>query len=210
MKEIPSLCLSDVVFEDVKSDEGGDSVLSNEDMRSMGCSLSIPPSSEPIPEETVDSDAYEEMDDYPRRRQKKRGIFPKAATSIMRTWLFQHLNVHISRSKTLPSQSILSFQHPYPSEEQKRILAGETNLNILQVNNWYVHCMIEKQNCQLSRSVIMMREKTIKLSSMGEAEFINREKRIFFLYKFDDTAVCLIIRICSFLSRKDRRTNIRR
>ena len=44
----------------------------------------------------------------------------------------------------------LSFQHPYPSEEQKKILARETNLNILQVNNWYVqHCVIDKgYNCQ--------------------------------------------------------------
>ena len=28
-------------------------------------------------------------------RQKKRGIFPKAATNIMRAWLFQHLNVFL-------------------------------------------------------------------------------------------------------------------
>ncbi|TWW71954.1 Homeobox protein [Takifugu flavidus] len=26
-----------------------------------------------------------------KRRQKKRGIFPKVATNIMRAWLFQHL-----------------------------------------------------------------------------------------------------------------------
>lgn len=28
-----------------------------------------------------------------RPRQKKRGIFPKDATTAMRNWLFQHLNV---------------------------------------------------------------------------------------------------------------------
>ena len=28
-------------------------------------------------------------------RQKKRGIFPKVATNIMRAWLFQHLNVRV-------------------------------------------------------------------------------------------------------------------
>lgn len=28
-----------------------------------------------------------------KRRQKKRGIFPKVATNIMRAWLFQHLTV---------------------------------------------------------------------------------------------------------------------
>lgn len=27
------------------------------------------------------------------KRQKKRGIFPKLATNIMRAWLFQHLTV---------------------------------------------------------------------------------------------------------------------
>lgn len=128
------------MLDDMKSDEGGDSVISNDDIRSMGFSLPIPPPSESIPEDILESDPYEEIDDYPRRRQKKRGIFPKAATSIMRTWLFQHLNVRFTIS--FHSQSILSlsFQHPYPSEEQKKILARETNLNILQVNNWYVHC----------------------------------------------------------------------
>jgi hypothetical protein len=60
----------------------------------------------------------------PHPHHKKRGIFPKSATTLMRAWLFQHLT------------------HPYPSEEEKKILAKETNLNILQVNNWYVDCMI--------------------------------------------------------------------
>ncbi|OQR71047.1 homeobox protein Meis1-like [Tropilaelaps mercedesae] len=56
-----------------------------------------------------------------KRRQKKRGIFPKVATNIMRAWLFQHLT------------------HPYPSEDQKKQLAQDTGLTILQVNNWSVH-----------------------------------------------------------------------
>lgn len=30
----------------------------------------------------------------------------------------------------------LYFQHPYPSEEQKKQLAQDTGLTILQVNNW--------------------------------------------------------------------------
>ncbi|KAI5625934.1 homeobox protein Meis1, partial [Silurus asotus] len=56
--------------------------------------------------------------DKDRRNNKKRGIFPKVATNIMRAWLFQHLT------------------HPYPSEEQKKQLAQDTGLTILQVNNW--------------------------------------------------------------------------
>ena len=55
------------------------------------------------------------------KRPKKRGIFSKAATNILRTWLFQHL------------------QHPYPSEEQKKQLGAETGLTILQVNNWFIN-----------------------------------------------------------------------
>jgi hypothetical protein len=53
-----------------------------------------PSSSTPsITDEISESDTYEENDDGFKHRQKKRGIFPKAATSIMRAWLFQHLSV---------------------------------------------------------------------------------------------------------------------
>uniref|UniRef100_A0A3B4VLF8 Meis homeobox 1 n=1 Tax=Seriola dumerili TaxID=41447 RepID=A0A3B4VLF8_SERDU len=63
-------------------------------------------------------------DDDPDRdklHNKKRGIFPKVATNILRAWLFQHLT------------------HPYPSEEQKKQLAQDTGLTILQVNNWFIN-----------------------------------------------------------------------
>ncbi|KAK9520509.1 hypothetical protein VZT92_020390 [Zoarces viviparus] len=59
--------------------------------------------------------------DRDRRNNKKRGIFPKVATNIMRAWLFQHLS------------------HPYPSEEQKKQLSLDTGLTILQVNNWFIN-----------------------------------------------------------------------
>jgi hypothetical protein len=49
----------------------------------------IPPPPPP-PDENYESDTYEENE----RRHKKRGIFPKSATSIMRAWLFQHLSVN--------------------------------------------------------------------------------------------------------------------
>ena len=34
-------------------------------------------------------------EDKDKRKQKKRGIFPKMATNIMKAWLFQHLTVWI-------------------------------------------------------------------------------------------------------------------
>ncbi|XP_066969540.1 homeobox protein homothorax isoform X43 [Macrobrachium rosenbergii] len=63
----------------------------------------------------------EEDEDGSKKNQKKRGIFPKVATNILRAWLFQHLT------------------HPYPSEDQKKQLAQDTGLTILQVNNWFIN-----------------------------------------------------------------------
>uniref|UniRef100_A0A2K5F1R4 Meis homeobox 3 n=1 Tax=Aotus nancymaae TaxID=37293 RepID=A0A2K5F1R4_AOTNA len=104
--------------------------------------------------------------DQERRRNKKRGIFPKAATNIMRAWLFQHLStlrracspdVCLGLGAPSPgprwvrlwgsdrgrpgrqSDSCWWSQHPYPSEEQKKQLAQDTGLTILQVNNWFIN-----------------------------------------------------------------------
>lgn len=63
----------------------------------------------------------EDDDTNGKKNQKKRGIFPKVATNILRAWLFQHLT------------------HPYPSEDQKKTLANDTGLTILQVNNWFIN-----------------------------------------------------------------------
>ncbi|XP_076166620.1 meis homeobox homothorax isoform X1 [Ptiloglossa arizonensis] len=63
----------------------------------------------------------EDDDSTGKKNQKKRGIFPKVATNILRAWLFQHLT------------------HPYPSEDQKKQLAQDTGLTILQVNNWFIN-----------------------------------------------------------------------
>ncbi|XP_074603580.1 homeobox protein Meis1-like isoform X3 [Brevipalpus obovatus] len=68
-----------------------------------------------------DGTGEEDDDERKQKRQKKRGIFPKVATNIMRAWLFQHLS------------------HPYPSEDQKKQLAQDTGLTILQVNNWFIN-----------------------------------------------------------------------
>ncbi|VDM34831.1 unnamed protein product [Hydatigera taeniaeformis] len=51
----------------------------------------------------------------------KRGVLPKRATQVMKQWLFQHL------------------VHPYPTEDEKRQIASQTNLTLLQVNNWFIN-----------------------------------------------------------------------
>lgn len=54
-------------------------------------------------------------------RKSKRGVLPKQATEILRSWLFSHI------------------VHPYPTEDEKRTLASQTNLTLLQVNNWFIN-----------------------------------------------------------------------
>ncbi|KAI5089870.1 homeobox protein Meis1 [Silurus meridionalis] len=104
--------------------------------------------------------------DKDRRNNKKRGIFPKVATNIMRAWLFQHLTgrthcyqniIHYGADSLIGGPGTLrkavgNFRHcpnavgvggggnhPYPSEEQKKQLAQDTGLTILQVNNWFIN-----------------------------------------------------------------------
>ncbi|XP_076304100.1 homeobox protein PKNOX2-like isoform X2 [Tachypleus tridentatus] len=60
-------------------------------------------------------------EDIGGKKKQKRGVLPKHATSIMRSWLFQHI------------------VHPYPTEDEKRQIAAQTNLNLLQVNNWFIN-----------------------------------------------------------------------
>jgi len=67
------------------------------------------------------TDGCDDDDPSSKKNAKKRGIFPKVATNILRAWLFQHLT------------------HPYPSEDQKKQLAQDTGLTILQVNNWFIN-----------------------------------------------------------------------
>lgn len=53
--------------------------------------------------------------------KNKRGVLPKHATNVMRSWLFQHIG------------------HPYPTEDEKKQIATQTNLTLLQVNNWFIN-----------------------------------------------------------------------
>ncbi|XP_055733868.1 homeobox protein PKNOX1-like isoform X3 [Salvelinus fontinalis] len=53
--------------------------------------------------------------------KNKRGVLPKQATNVMRSWLFQHIG------------------HPYPTEDEKKQIATQTNLSLLQVNNWFIN-----------------------------------------------------------------------
>ncbi|KAL8577813.1 hypothetical protein ACOMHN_054563 [Nucella lapillus] len=66
-------------------------------------------------------ESFDDDDPLGKKRNAKRGVLPKHATQIMKSWLFQHL------------------VHPYPTEDEKRQIAGQTNLTLLQVNNWFIN-----------------------------------------------------------------------
>ncbi|KRX77658.1 Homeobox protein Meis2 [Trichinella sp. T6] len=104
---------------------------------------------------TGDDETLDE--DREKKPPKKRGIFPKVATNIMRAWLFQHLT------------------HPYPSEEQKKQLAQDTGLTILQVNNWFINArrrivqpMIDQSN-RAGRSPVVNVFKSRRRKSSGQS-----------------------------------------
>ena len=79
------------------------------------------PSSRPSQVSYVHSSlsSEEEEDNVPANANPstkvKRGVLPRKATTVLRSWLFQHL------------------VHPYPTEEEKRQLASQTKLTLLQV-----------------------------------------------------------------------------
>ncbi|KAK6173811.1 hypothetical protein SNE40_017205 [Patella caerulea] len=60
-------------------------------------------------------------DDIGGKHKNKRGVLPKQATQVMKSWLFQHI------------------VHPYPTEDEKKQIAAQTNLTLLQVNNWFIN-----------------------------------------------------------------------
>jgi len=54
-------------------------------------------------------------DEQSKKSQKKRGIFPKAATNIMKAWLFQHLTV-----KNIPLSMFVPFLLAFTRTDPKR------------------------------------------------------------------------------------------
>ena len=63
----------------------------------------------------------DDRDPAGKRKKSKKNSLSKVASDILRVWLFQHLN------------------HPYPEEVEKKQLAQDTGLSLLQVNNWFIN-----------------------------------------------------------------------
>lgn len=53
--------------------------------------------------------------------KKRRGNLPKEATATFRRWFQEH------------------YDHPYPTEEEKRALSRETGTGVAQITNWFIN-----------------------------------------------------------------------
>lgn len=68
------------------------------------------------------------------KRRIKPFFFRQQEASLKKSVVSPFLKINIASV----SLSLSLLQHPYPSEEQKKQLAQDTGLTILQVNNWWV------------------------------------------------------------------------
>jgi len=92
-----------------------------------------------------------------QQKRKVPKVFSKEAITKFRAWLFQNLT------------------HPYPSEDQKKQLANDTGLTILQVNNWFINArrrivqpMIDQSN-RAGRSPVVNVFKNRRRKSSGQS-----------------------------------------
>ncbi|CAO3701240.1 unnamed protein product [Rhizopus stolonifer] len=59
--------------------------------------------------------------EYPKKKKKKRGNLPKDVTAVLKDWLQEHSG------------------HPYPTEEEKKLLVKKTMLSLNQISNWFIN-----------------------------------------------------------------------
>eukprot|EP01133_Synstelium_polycarpum_P006532 gene6532-7564_t len=123
------------------------SILDNEHhhhgLYSSGSAPPLPPShfttSSSDEEECVKVNGVSSNDDVPSmshgKTKKKRGKLPNEATSTLKKWLFEH------------------NMHPYPTEEEKGVLAHSTSLSFSQINNWFTNARRRILPRQLDRKV---------------------------------------------------------
>lgn len=86
--------------------------------------IPVPPSTEPV--SSAPSASPTPQSDSPPAAtaappQRRRGKLPKHVTETLRTWLLSHAD------------------HPYPTEEEKKMLCNVTGLTLSQVSNWMIN-----------------------------------------------------------------------
>ncbi|GMM51187.1 Tos8 protein [Starmerella bacillaris] len=78
-------------------------------------------SSEGIDADHAKSNSNEKSNSDSVEAPRRRGNLPKDVTNTLRNWLQEHIN------------------HPYPTEEDKIMLANQTQLTMVQVSNWFIN-----------------------------------------------------------------------
>lgn len=84
---------------------------------SISSNLSLSPALSPSLASATQSSAADPAPANPR----KRGKLPKHVTETLRAWLMRHAD------------------HPYPTEEEKKMLVNVTGLSMSQVSNWMIN-----------------------------------------------------------------------
>ena len=69
-------------------------------------------------------------------RLKKRANLPKGAKIVLRKWMMEH------------------FVNPYPSEEEKTLLAKKAGISFDQVNNWFINARVREWKPMLRENAI--------------------------------------------------------
>ncbi|CAE6421631.1 unnamed protein product [Rhizoctonia solani] len=84
--------------------------------------IPVPPSTETVNSaSTSPTPQSESPPAVPAAPQRRRGKLPKHVTETLRTWLLSHAD------------------HPYPTEEEKKMLCNVTSLTLSQVSNWMIN-----------------------------------------------------------------------
>lgn len=89
-----------------------------------------------------------------KKNQKKRGIFPKVATNILRAWLFQHLTVRFSYANY-------------------HVLFNRTRIH----GAYRVYCLVSPKKYTRNRTKLFIRWQTISKKHSEETKCFFREKK---------------------------------
>jgi len=76
----------------------------------------------------------------------KRVTLPKAAVTALRKWLFAH------------------FAHPYPTDDEKQMLATATSLQVIQVNYWFINARVRIWRPMIESMEATQREQQLQAS----------------------------------------------
>lgn len=125
----------------------------------------------------------EDDDSSGKKNQKKRGIFPKVATNILRAWLFQHLTVsayttvHISRKKF---EKQTTFLKNYSSIKIRKFILASRLDQLSDIKD--IDIKISSQLFKIFARLFYVYSFTKKFHAFLKHLFVNKNKKIYHLF----------------------------